>query len=129
MEKIFDNKRTYKTYDGEEILDLSIPCVNIKNLSVGGMMRLTQTEAGRIDRLVWDNVGHDMTLIDDVMYINHIFNPFSIEEGDVIRVPANSFSEPGHSLEPTLPDGKTLSNIKKGKKSKSRIQTIKDMIK
>ena len=72
MDKIFDNKKTYMASDGEEMINLSIPCVDISKIGVRSMIKVSQDEAGRLDRLVWKNVGHDMSLIDDVMYINHI---------------------------------------------------------
>lgn len=129
MDKIFDNKKLYKTSDGEELLNLSIPCVDITQIGVRSVIRVSQDEAGRLDRLVWKNVGHDMSLIDDVMYINHIFNPFAVSEGDIIRIPVNSYSSPGLSIEPELPDGSKYSSIKDGKKSKSYSQIIRNLIK
>ena len=129
MDKIFDNKKTYMASDGAEMLNLSIPCVDISKIGVRSMIKVSQDEAGRLDRLVWKNVGHDMSLIDDVMYINHIFNPFAVEEGDMLRIPVNSYSDPGVPVEPSLPDGSKYSSVKNGKKSKSNIQTIRDLIK
>lgn len=104
MEKLFDKKRKH-TVDDDEMLDLSIPCVNIKNLQANGLLRVSQDQKGRIDKFTYGNVDKDKSAIDMVMYYNHIFNPFSINEGDFLYTPLYSDSDFRALGEPVLPDG------------------------
>ena len=113
MEKILDNKRTYIARDGEEYLNLSIPTVDIEKIKINGYIKVNQDCKGRIDKFVYTNVSKDYNAIDIVMYANHIFNPFSIDEGDILYTPIyndNLYSKPE---EPVLPDGTTLSSKNK----------------
>ena len=115
MEKAFDKKRTH-TVDGETMYDLGIPCVNIKTLIANGLLRVSQDQKGRLDRFTQLNVSKDRSAIDIVMYYNHIFNPFSIDEGDLLYTPVYN---PGYFKpvgEPVLPDGKKHSSQQSGKK-------------
>ena len=42
MDKIFDNKKTYIASDGEEMINLSIPCVDISKIGVRSMIKVSQ---------------------------------------------------------------------------------------
>ncbi len=113
MDKLFDNKRTYIARDGEEHLNLSTPAVNIDNIKVNGYIKVNQDCKGRLDRFVYTNVSKDYNAIDIVMYANHIFNPFAIDEGDILYTPIYNDSLFSKSEEPVLPDGTTLTNKNK----------------
>ena len=113
MDKILDNKRTYVARNGEEYLNLTIPTVNINNIKINGYIKVNQDCKGRIDKFVYSNVSKDYNSIDILMYANHIFNPFAIDEGDILYTPVyndNLFSKPE---EPILPDDTTLSSKNK----------------
>ena len=47
------------------------------------------------------------------MYINQIYNPFSIDEGDILYTPIYNDKLFSKSAEPILPDGSTLSSKNK----------------
>jgi hypothetical protein len=47
------------------------------------------------------------------MYANHIFNPFSIDEGDILYTPIYNDALFSKSEEPVLPDESTLSSKNK----------------
>jgi hypothetical protein len=47
------------------------------------------------------------------MYANHIFNPFSIYEGDILYTPIYNDKLFSKSEEPILPDGSTMSSKNK----------------
>jgi hypothetical protein len=115
MEKLFDRKRKH-TVDDEEMLDLSIPCVNIKNLQANGLLRISQDQKGRLDKFTYRNVDKDKSAIDLVMYYNHIFNPFSIDEGDLLYTPVYNDSYFRVIGEPILPDGSKHSKNTSGEK-------------
>lgn len=114
MEKLFDKKRRHKVDD--EMLDLGIPCVNIKRLEANGLLRVSQDQKGRLDKFTYGNVDKDRSAIDIVMYYNHIFNPFSVDEGDLLYTPLYDegyFTQKG---EPILPDGSKHSSNTSGEK-------------
>ena len=115
MEKLFDKKRRHKV-DDDEMLDLGIPCVNIKKLEANGLLRVSQDQKGRLDKFTLGNVDKDKSAIDIIMYYNHIFNPFSVDEGDLLYTPLYDegyFTQKG---EPILPDGSKHSSNTSGEK-------------
>lgn len=113
MDKLLNNKRTYITRDGEEFLNLTTPTVNIDEIKVNGYIRVNQDCKGRIDKFVYTNVSKDFNAIDIIMYANHIFNPFSIDEGDILYTPIYTDALFTKSEEPVLPDESTLSSKNK----------------
>ena len=113
MDKLLNNKRTYITRDGEEFLNLTIPTVNIDEIKINGYIKVNQDYKGRIDKFVYTNVSKDFNAIDILMYANHIFNPFAIDDSDILYTPIyndNLYSKPE---EPVLPDETTLSSKNK----------------
>lgn len=113
MEKLLDNKRTYISKDGEEYLNLTTPVVNINDIKSNGYIRVNKDCKGRIDKFVYTNVSKDYNAIDLIMYANKIFNPFSIDEGDILYTPIYSDKLFTKSEEPVLPDETTLSSKNK----------------
>jgi hypothetical protein len=113
MDKLLDNKRTYITKDGEELLNLSIPTVNINDIKVNGYIKVNQDCKGRIDRFVYSNVSKDYNSIDILMYANHIFNPFAINDDDILYTPIYNDKLYSKPEEPVLPDETTLSSKNK----------------
>lgn len=113
MEKLLNNKRTYISKDGEEYLNLTTPVVNINNIKSNGYIRVNKDCKGRIDKFVYTNVSKDYNAIDLIMYANKIFNPFSIDEGDILYTPIYSDKLFTKSEEPVLPDETTLSSKNK----------------
>ena len=108
MDKLLDNKRTY-IKDGDEYLNLIVPTVNINNIKINGYIKVNQDCKGRIDKFVYTNVSKDYNAIDILMYANHIFNPFSIDDGDILYTPVYNDNLFSKSNEPILPDETTLS--------------------
>ena len=113
MDKSLDNKRTYITQDGEEFLNLTTPTVNINDIKINGYIKVNQDCKGRIDKFVYTNVSKDFNAIDILMYANHIFNPFAIDEGDILYTPIYDDNLYSKSEEPVLPDESTLSTKNK----------------
>ena len=113
MDKLLDNKRTYIARDGEEYLNLSSPTVNIDEIKINGYIKVNQDCKGRIDKFAYTNVHKDYNSIDILMYANHIFNPFAIDEGDILYTPVYNDKLFTKSIEPELPDGSTLSSKNK----------------
>ncbi len=113
MDKIFDNKRKYIARNGEEYLNLSSPTINIDEIKINGYIKVNQDCKGRIDRFVYTNVSKDYNSIDFLMYANHIFNPFSIDEGDILYTPIYNDMLYSKSEEPILPNKSTQSSKNK----------------
>jgi hypothetical protein len=113
MEKSFDNKRTYITKNGDELLNLITPTVNIDDIKCNGYLKVNKDCKGRIDKFVYTNVSKDYNAIDILMYTNNIFNPFSIDEGDSLFIPIYNDELYSKSEEPVLPDETTLSSNNK----------------
>jgi hypothetical protein len=113
MDKLLDNKRTYIARDGEEYLNLYTPTVNIDEIKINGYIKVNQDCKGRMDKFVYSNVSLDFNAIDLLMYANHIFNPFSIDEGDILYTPIYNDTLFSKSEEPVLPDESTLSSKNK----------------
>ena len=90
MDKSLDNKRKYVARDGEEYLNLSSPTVNINDIKINGFVKVNQDTKGRIDKFVYSNMSKDFNSIDILMYANHIINPFSIDDGDILYTPITS---------------------------------------
>jgi hypothetical protein len=113
MDRLLENKRTYIARDGEEYLNLSIPTININDIKVNGYIKVNQDGKGRIDKFVYTNVSKDYNAIDILMYANHIFNPFAIDEGDILYTPIYNDKLYSKPEEPVLPDETTLSTKNK----------------
>jgi hypothetical protein len=113
MDKLLDNKRKYISKDGEEFLNLMTPVVNINSIKSNGYIKVNQDCKGRLDKFVYTNVYKNFDAIDLIMYANKIFNPFSIDEGDILYTPIYNDKLFTKSEEPVLPDEKTLSSKNK----------------
>jgi hypothetical protein len=113
MDKLLDNKRTYVYKDGKEYLNLSSPTININDIKINGYIKVNQDCKGRIDIFAYRNVNKDFNSIDLLMYANHIYNPFSIDEGDILYTPIYNDELFSKREEPVLPDGSTLSSKNK----------------
>jgi len=113
MDKSFDNKRKYISKDGEEYLNLTSPTVDINKIKINGYVKVNQDCKGRLDKFVATNISKDYNAIDIIMYANHIFNPFSIDDGDILYTPIYNDKLFSKSEEPILPDETTLSSKNK----------------
>ena len=124
MDKLFDAKRRYIGYDGEEYINMCIPVVSINKLEGNSIGKLNKDHNGRLDNFVWDNVEKDIDMIDMVMYANHIFNPFAVKEGDIMKIPLSDDDLYRTSDEPSLPDGSKYSNNTSGEKAMTYAEKV-----
>jgi hypothetical protein len=113
MNKLLDNKRTYIARDGEEYLNLTTPTVNINDITINGYIKVNKDCKGRIDKFIYSNVSKDYNSIDILMYANHIFNPFAINDDDILYTPIYNDKLYSKPEEPVLPDETTLSSKNK----------------
>lgn len=117
----------------EEYFDLSVPSFNLYDIQITDIHAVSQDEEGRLDKICKSYYG-DAEYMDVVCFINHIFNPFSVKEGDLIVIPQISpYDKKIYSL-PEVPSwltGKAStggggSNTKKtNEKDENRINRLK----
>lgn len=125
MENLFSNKRTYIDKDGNELVDMSIPSLKLKDMEANSFLKLNESYNGRIDKFAYDHVSTDLdNAIDMVMYFNHIFNPFSISEDDVLYTPVIQDELYYNQDEPELPNGTIMSMNSKGEEKMTYAETV-----
>lgn len=125
MDNLWSNKRRYVASDGQEYINMCIPSLPIKNLTSNMFVPLSQDHTCRIDKFVWGMVSKSLDDgIDHTLYINHIFNPFSIQEGDMMYIPIVTGNGYVSKNEPTLPDGSLLSDKMSGTKKMTYAENI-----
>lgn len=125
MEKLFNYKRFYNNINGDEMLNMSIPSLDITKIKSNSALRLNQSHNGRLDKFVYDLVSKDIDSgLDLTMYYNHIFNPFAVKEDDVIFTPIIDDSVFQKQLEPELPDGTKLSDKMSNQKSMTYAEKV-----
>lgn len=129
MDKLLDTKRKYIGYDGEEYIDMCIPVVDVKKMSGNSVEYVLQDYNGRLDNFTWKMVAKDMDMIDMVMYANHIFNPFALEEGEILNIPNSNDRLYQETGEPVLPDGTKYSNEVKGEKEMTYAEKVEYLAK
>ena len=129
MDKLLDTKRKYIGYDGEEYIDMCIPVVDVKKMTGNSVEYVLQDYNGRIDNFTWKRVAKDMDMIDMVMYANHIFNPFALEEGEVLNIPNSNDRVYQETGEPVLPDGTKYSNEAIGVKEMTYAEKVEYLAK
>lgn len=72
---------------GEQYLDLTAPSFKYKkDLGLKALHYVMQDEAGRVDKIA-DKYFGDGEYIDAICVVNNIFNPFSVQEGDILIIP------------------------------------------
>tara|TARA_R100001377_G_scaffold22368_1_gene12000 strand:- start:2984 stop:3535 length:552 start_codon:yes stop_codon:yes gene_type:complete len=72
---------------GEQYFDLSAPSFQYKReLGAKAIHYVTVDQAGRIDKISEQYFGTS-AYVDAICIINNIFNPFTVEEGDVLAIP------------------------------------------
>lgn len=120
MNKLFDYKRRYIASDGEEYINMGIPALDLSTIQISTILSLNQDNNGRLDNFTY-NIMKDIDSVDTLMYINHIYNPFAVQDGDILYIPNGG----NHIVteEPVLIDGTTLS--KKEEKTKTYAEKIK----
>jgi len=72
---------------GEQYLDLTAPSFTfIPEQGVKALHYVLANEAGRIDKIC-DRYFGTGEYIDAICIVNNIFNPFSVQEGDILVIP------------------------------------------
>lgn len=125
-------------YNVEGVLDLGSKIMDVNMLdSNDTVLRVQKGQEGRLDKIgLFES--SDLDVVNQIMYYNHIFNPFAIEEGDFIDIPnynSSLYSLPEEIVYPetensgslngsTQNNQNTQTNLKQNTKSR-----LKDQIK
>lgn len=75
----------HSKYDDEE-LNLGTRVIDIDTIDCNSAGRVPKGYDMRLD-LIANDINNNTATMDFVMYVNHIFNPFAITEGDVLIIP------------------------------------------
>ena len=82
-----NKKRKITLSDGKTIVDLSLPTVDIKLMEqISNMHFVAQEESMRLDIIANKYYGW-CDKLDAILWVNNIYNPFSIESGDWLVIP------------------------------------------
>lgn len=114
---------------GESYYDLSAPSfLYVSEYGVKAIHYVTQEQAGRID-LVVDLYFGTGEYIDAVCIVNNIFNPFSVNEGDVLVIPNLSqpdifYSRPKTATTPNFIQSQYTDTSRQSEKDQGRIQRL-----
>lgn len=81
-------KRTTRDANGNEVLDICAPTIDLKKLRMlsDGLYLVREEFAMRPDRIAYEQYS-DVEKIDAIMWMNNIYNPFAIDELDMLYVP------------------------------------------
>lgn len=121
-------KNTLIDDNGEEYFDLSVPSFDINSISIIDIHLVTREEEGRLDKIC-EKYYSTTEYIDTLCLINHLFNPFSIKEGDLIVIPSMSNASQLYYT-PEIPgwligETNTTKNNKTNTKDNNRITRLK----
>lgn len=114
---------------GEQYFDLSAPSFKyVSEYGIKAVHYVTQNQAGRID-LVSDLYFGTGEYIDAICIINNIFNPFSVEEGDILVIPNLSnpdlfYQRPKTASTPNFVQAQYTDTDRQSEKDQSRIQRL-----
>ncbi len=114
---------------GEFYFDLTAPSfVYDVDLGLRALHYVMPDQIGRIDKiseLYFGNAAH----IDAICVVNNIFNPFSLQEGDVLVIPNLKrldlvYQRPNPASRPTPPQEPFIDTGRQSQKDQSRVQRL-----
>lgn len=115
----------------EEYFDLSVPSFDISKVAVNDIHMVTKDEEGRIDKIAESYYG-STDFIDILCFINRIYNPFSIKEGDLLVIPEVTTNTSNIYFRPEIPTwitgnekNTTPTSKKTNEKDENRINRLK----
>jgi len=114
---------------GEQYFDLTAPSFKYKReLGVKALHYVTANEAGRIDKISQKYFGSGK-YIDAICVVNNIFNPFSLQEGDVLAIPQLNQEElvyrrPNAASRPSASLAQYVDTGRQSEMDQSRIQRL-----
>jgi hypothetical protein len=114
---------------GEQYFDLTAPSFKyIAEQGIKALHYVTQDQAGRIDKISENYFGTG-EYIDAICVVNNIFNPFSVEEGDVLVIPNLNqldllYRRPNPASRPSESLAQYVNTDRQSVKDQSRVQRL-----
>ena len=114
---------------GEQYYDLTAPSFKYKReLGVKALHYVQQDQVGRVDKISQLYYGTG-AYIDAICIVNNIFNPFSIEEGDVLAIPQLNqlelvYKRPNAASRPSASLAQYVDTGRQSEMDQSRIQRL-----
>tara|TARA_R110000803_G_scaffold46769_5_gene98030 strand:+ start:118 stop:657 length:540 start_codon:yes stop_codon:yes gene_type:complete len=122
------NRLTDET-TGQQYYDLTAPSFRYKReLGVKALHYVTIDQAGRIDKISEKYFGTG-SYVDAICVVNNIFNPFSVEEGDMLVIPelqneALVYKRPNPASRPSESLSQYTNTDRQSEQDQSRIQRL-----
>jgi|TARA_R110000796_G_scaffold193731_1_gene310175 hypothetical protein len=114
---------------GEQYFDLTAPSFKYRReLGVKALHYVTQDQVGRIDKISEKYFGTGQ-YIDAICVINNIFNPFSVNEGDILAIPQLKnenlvYKRPNPASRPSATLAQYVNTEQQSEIDQSRIQRL-----
>ena len=114
---------------GEQYYDLTAPSFKYKReLGVKALHYVQQDQVGRVDKISQIYYGTG-AYIDAICIVNNIFNPFSIQEGDVLAIPQLNqldlvYKRPNAASRPSASLAQYVDTGRQSEMDQSRIQRL-----
>jgi hypothetical protein len=114
---------------GEQYYDLTAPSFKYKReLGVKALHYVQQDQVGRVDKISQIYYGTG-AYIDAICIVNNIFNPFSIQEGDVLAIPQLNqldlvYRRPNAASRPSASLAQYVDTGRQSEMDQSRIQRL-----
>jgi len=114
---------------GQQYFDLTAPSFKYKReLGVKALHYVQQDQAGRIDKISNLYYGTE-AYVDAICIVNNIFNPFSVEEGEILAIPNLNqldlvYKRPNPASRPSATLAQFVDTGQQSEKDQSRIQRL-----
>ena len=122
------NRLTDET-TGQQYYDLTAPSFKYKReLGIKALHYVTIDQAGRIDKISEKYFGTG-SFVDAICVVNNIFNPFSVEEGDMLVIPVLQneslvYARPNPASRPSESLSQYTNTDRQSEQDQSRIQRL-----
>tara|TARA_R100000544_G_scaffold34568_1_gene21384 strand:+ start:1820 stop:2359 length:540 start_codon:yes stop_codon:yes gene_type:complete len=114
---------------GEQYFDLTAPSFKYKReLGVKGLHYVQQDQVGRVDKISQLYYGTG-SYVDAICVVNNIFNPFTIQEGDILAIPQLAqldlvYKRPNPAERPSATLAQYVDTGRQSEKDQARIQRL-----
>jgi len=114
---------------GEQYFDLTAPSFKYKReLGVKGLHYVQQDQVGRVDKISQLYYGTG-SYVDAICVVNNIFNPFTIQEGDILAIPQLNqldlvYKRPNPAERPSATLAQYVDTGQQSEKDQARIQRL-----
>ena len=114
---------------GQQYFDLTAPSFKYKReLGVKALHYVQQDQVGRVDKISQLYYGTG-SYVDAICVVNNIFNPFTIQEGDILAIPKLDqldlvYKRPNAAERPSITLAQYVDTGRQSEKDQARIQRL-----